>query len=357
MTQALARPILVVGDSMLDRYWEGSVDRLSPEAPVPILRVTSESSRVGGAGNVALNIAALGAPVDLLTLVGADEAGDVLSGLLRRGGVVLHAVGGHRHRTTQKIRCVAKRHQLLRTDFEEPAGDDCCRALRQRFAEVLPTGGIVVLSDYAKGALHDCSELIALARARGCTVLVDPKGVDFRRYRDADLVKPNAAELRAVVGEWRDERDLQRKCTGLRKRLALGALLVTRGEEGLSLFAADGVRHHRAEAREVFDVCGAGDTVIAALARFLAAGCPLDESARWANRAAGVAVSRFGTTAVTLAELGLSELPMAPPAVERATVERVRPRGVRALSRPVPTPARLDELGALAAARRAEVAS
>ncbi|HEY8977661.1 MAG TPA: D-glycero-beta-D-manno-heptose-7-phosphate kinase [Burkholderiaceae bacterium] len=309
MTPPAARPILVVGDSMLDRYWEGRVDRLSPEAPVPILRVTSESSRVGGAGNVALNVAALGAPVTLLTLVGADEAGDVLSGLLRRGGVTLHAVGGHRHRTTQKIRCVAQRHQLLRTDFEDLATDDCCRALLQQFSELLPERAIVVLSDYAKGALRDCPEMIALARSRGCTVLVDPKGSDFRRYRHADLVKPNAAELRAVVGDWRDERELQRKCASLRRRLALGTLMVTRGEEGLSLFGAAGARHHRAEAREVFDVCGAGDTVIAALARFLAAGCPLDDSARWANRAAGVAVSRFGTTAVTLAELGLSSVP------------------------------------------------
>jgi len=327
--KASVRPILVVGDSMLDRYWEGRVDRLSPEAPVPILRVTSESSRVGGAGNVALNIAALGAPVSLLTLVGADEAGDVLSGLLRRGGVTLHAVGGHRHRTTQKIRCVAQRHQLLRTDFEEPASDDCCHALRQVFAEALPSDGIVVLSDYAKGALRDCPDLIALARARGCTVLVDPKGTDFARYRHADLVKPNAAELRAVVGEWRDERELHRKCAALRKRLGLGTLLVTRGEEGLSLFGADGARHHATEAREVFDVCGAGDTVIATLARFLAAGCALDESARWANRAAGVAVSRFGTTAVSLAELGLTEVrPSVAP--DRPHDPRPRRTGARA---------------------------
>jgi D-glycero-beta-D-manno-heptose-7-phosphate kinase len=314
MTAATPRPILVVGDSMLDRYWEGRCERLSPEAPVPVLRVTSESSRVGGAGNVALNIAALGASVSLLTLVGADEAGDVLSGLLRRGGVTLHAVGGHRHRTTQKIRCVAQRHQLLRTDFEDEAADDCCAALGQAFAELLPRDGVVVLSDYAKGALRDCPDLIALARARGCTVLVDPKGTDFDRYRHAHLVKPNAAELQAVVGAWRDDRDLQRKCAVLRRRLALETLLVTRGESGLSLFTAAGVRHHPTEAREVFDVCGAGDTVIATLARFLAAGWSLDDSARWANRAAGVAVSRFGTTAVSLADLGLAEMPMPEPA-------------------------------------------
>jgi rfaE bifunctional protein kinase chain/domain len=324
MTTVATRPILVVGDSMLDRYWEGRCERLSPEAPVPVLRVTSESSRVGGAANVALNVAALGAPVSLLTLVGADEAGDVLSGLLRRGGVTLHGVGGHRHRTTQKIRCVAQRHQLLRTDFEEQATDDCCATLRQTFAEVLPEDGVVLLSDYAKGALRDCPELIALARARGCTVLVDPKGVDFGRYRHAHLVKPNAAELQAVVGPWRDERELQRKCASLRKRLHVETLLVTRGEEGMSLFAADGVRHHRTEAREVFDVCGAGDTVIATLAAFLARGCSLDESARWANRAAGIAVSRFGTTAVSLAELGLSEIPA--PAAGETSARIGRPR-------------------------------
>ena len=299
----ISRPILIVGDAMLDRYWEGQVERISPEAPVPILRVTSEFGRAGGAANVALNVAALGAPVSLLTLLGADEAGDALGGLVRRAGVTLHAVGGHRHRTTQKIRCVAQRHQLLRTDFEEPATEDCCQELGRTFSGVLPAGGIVVLSDYAKGALRHCSLLIAEARKRGCTVLVDPKGGDFWRYRGADLLKPNASEFQAAAGAWTHEREFERKGMQWRRRLGLGALLVTRGESGMALFDADGVHAHTAHQHEVFDVSGAGDTVVAALACFLAAGHALDASVCWANRAASVAVSKFGTATVTIEEL------------------------------------------------------
>jgi len=296
-------PVLVVGDSMLDRYWEGRVDRISPEAPVPVLQVTREFSRAGGAANVALNLAALGADVSLLTLVGDDDAGASLVRLLEQGGVKLHAVGGSRHRTTQKIRCVAQRHQLLRTDFEEQANAECVELLDAAFNDVLPRGGVVVLSDYAKGALRDAGELIAQARSHGCRVLVDPKGTDFERYRGADLVKPNAIELKSAAGPWRDERELQAKCAALRRRLHLGALLVTRGEDGMTLFDAAGARHHAAEVREVFDVSGAGDTVIAALARFMAAGHAMDDAVRWANRAAGLSVSKFGTAVVSLAEL------------------------------------------------------
>ena len=171
-----SRPLLVVGDSMLDRYWEGEVERISPEAPVPVLQVRREFSRAGGAANVALNLAALGAPVSLLTLLGADEAGDALTGILRRAGVTVHAVGGHRHRTTQKIRCVAQRHQLLRTDFEEAASADCVADLCATFADVLPDDGVVVLSDYAKGVLSHCGSLIDQAHQRNCRVLCDPKG-------------------------------------------------------------------------------------------------------------------------------------------------------------------------------------
>jgi rfaE bifunctional protein kinase chain/domain len=298
-----SRPLLVVGDSMLDRYWEGDVVRISPEAPVPVLQVRREFSRAGGAANVALNLAALGAPVTLLTLVGADEAGDALLGILRRAGVTVHAVGGHRHRTTQKIRCVAQRHQLLRTDFEEPASAECVADLCSTFAEVLPDDGVVVLSDYAKGALRHCDTLIDQAHARRCQVLCDPKGTEFGRYRGADVLKPNAAELRAVVGEWSDEAELQKKCRSLRRRLGLGALLVTRGDAGMTLFDAARMRHHAADVRDVFDVSGAGDTVLATLAAFLAAGHALDNCVRWANRAAGLAVAKFGTATVTLAEL------------------------------------------------------
>jgi rfaE bifunctional protein kinase chain/domain len=323
--------VLVVGDSMLDRYWEGRVDRISPEAPVPVLQVTREFSRAGGAANVALNLAALGADVSLLTLVGDDDAGASLVRLLEQGGVKLHAVGGSCHRTTQKIRCVAQRHQLLRTDFEEQANAECVELLDAAFGEVLPAHGVVVLSDYAKGALRDAGELIAQARSRGLRVLVDPKGTDFERYRGADLVKPNASELKLAAGPWRDERELQAKCASLRRRLRIGALLVTRGEEGMTLFDAAGARHHAAEVREVFDVSGAGDTVIAALARFIAAGHALDDAVRWANRAAGLSVSKFGTAVVTLAELEAQHGAVRPAAATPAAMETAtRPRARRA---------------------------
>jgi rfaE bifunctional protein kinase chain/domain len=299
---------------MLDRYWEGLVERISPEAPVPVLQVTREFARAGGAANVALNLAALGASVSLLTLVGDDDAGASLVRLLGQAGVTVHAVGGSRHRTTQKIRCVAQRHQLLRTDFEDRADDECVELLGAAFGRVVPRRGVVVLSDYAKGALRDAPELIALARSRQCRVLVDPKGSDFTRYRNADLVKPNANELKLAAGPWRDEAELHAKCVALRRRLRLGALLVTRGEEGMTLFDANGPRHHAAEVREVFDVSGAGDTVIAALARFLAAGHALDEAVCWSNRAAGLSVAKFGTAVVSLSELEAAHGPIPTPA-------------------------------------------
>jgi len=316
-------PLLVVGDSMLDRYWEGEVERISPEAPVPVLQVRREFSRAGGAANVALNLAAMGAPVSLLTLVGADDAGDALIGILRRAGVTVHAVGGHRHRTTQKIRCVAQRHQLLRTDFEEAASADCVADLCATFADVLPDESVVVLSDYAKGALRHCASLIDQAHQRHCRVLCDPKGTEFARYRGADVLKPNAGELRAVVGAWSDETELQIKCRLLRRRLGLGALLVTRGDAGMTLFDAARTRHHAADVRDVFDVSGAGDTVLATLAAFLAAGHALDECVRWANRAAGLAVAKFGTATVTLDELAAAHGAL--PAAPRAPADRRTP--------------------------------
>src|SRR5688572_3130879 len=250
--------ILIIGDAMLDRYWEGKVDRVSPEAPVPVLQVTREFCRAGGAANVALNLISLGSEVALLTLLGDDDAGRQLARILRDQAIELHAIGGSRHHTTQKIRCVALRHQLLRTDFEEPACDECVMSLMAACPEVLPHGGVVVLSDYAKGCLRQSAELIEMARDRGCTVLVDPKGRDFTRYRGAWLLKPNAAEIAAVVGEWASEEDFRAKCAALREELALDHMLVTRGDQGMTLFSADGVEHRPAEVREVYDVSGAG---------------------------------------------------------------------------------------------------
>lgn len=311
------RPILVVGDAMLDRYWEGKVERISPEAPVPVLQVTRDFARAGGAANVALNLRALGSEVALLTLLGDDEAGRELARLMHEQQVVLHAVGGSRHKTTQKIRCVALRHQLLRTDFEEPACDECVMSLMAACTELLPAPGVVVLSDYAKGALRQSAELVDMALRRGCTVLVDPKGRDFTRYRGAWLLKPNEAETRVVVGEWADEADFRARCERLRAELRLDHLLVTRGERGMTLFCEAGVSHLPAEVREVYDVSGAGDTVLAVLAHFVARGASAEEAVRWANKAAGVVVGKFGTASVTLAELGLARSAAPAPAEPR----------------------------------------
>lgn len=303
----MTRPIFIVGDSMLDRYWEGKVDRISPEAPVPVLQVTRDFSRAGGAANVALNLVELGSPASLLTLIGEDDTGRQLGGLLAGRRIALHAVGGARHKTTQKIRCVALRHQLLRTDFEEQACDEAVASLMAAYRELLPEQAIVLLSDYAKGALRQAADLIAHAAASRCTVLVDPKGRDFTRYRGADLLKPNAAEVQVVVGEWSGEDDFRARCTALRRELRVKHLLVTRGESGMTLFGPDGVHHQPAAVREVYDVSGAGDTVLATLAHCLARGATVVQAVHWANKAAGAVVGKFGTASVTPQEIGLPE--------------------------------------------------
>jgi D-glycero-beta-D-manno-heptose-7-phosphate kinase len=277
--------ILVVGDSMLDRYWEGTVERISPEAPVPILKVTREFCRPGGAANVAANIKALGEEVSLLTLIGADEPGDTLRGLLQ--GVDIRAVYGTP--TAQKIRSVAKRQQMLRTDFEAVPDMGCVDVLGSLFMP--KSRGVVVFSDYAKGALRDVSRLIE--KARGCKTLVDPKG-DLSKYRGAFLLKPNEAEIGGY-----DER----KCHDLRRSLDVQNLLVTLGERGMVLFDENGAHHIPSEAREVYDVSGAGDTVIATLAVCLERGQSVMEAVRQANKAAGIVVGKFGTATVTDHEL------------------------------------------------------
>jgi rfaE bifunctional protein kinase chain/domain len=306
--------ILIVGDSMLDRYWEGKVERISPEAPVPVLQVTRDFSRAGGAANVALNLVALGSDAALLTLIGDDEAGRQLMHLMDEAGIELHAVGGSRHKTTQKIRCVALRHQLLRTDFEEPACDECVLSLMAASDAAMPWNGLVLLSDYAKGALRDSPGLIERAHDRGCRVIVDPKGRDFSRYRGAWLLKPNAAEIAACAGEWSSDAELVDKCERLRRDLDIEHLLVTRGEHGMTLVSRGGTHHLRTEVREVYDVSGAGDIVLATLAHCLSRGDTLLDAMQWANRAAGIVVGKFGTASVTAAELGLDE---ALPALDR----------------------------------------
>jgi len=298
------QPILIVGDSMLDRYWEGSVERISPEAPVPVLRLASQWDRPGGAANVAVNVAGLQGQPTLVTLLGDDEAGDRLAQLLQRAGVQLDAVRSTERVTTQKIRAVCRRQQLLRVDVERDSPAQDPTTLHERVATRLPAHRWVLLSDYGKGALRDCGGLLARIAALGAHAIVDPKGSDFERYRGAWLLKPNEAEARAVAGAWADEADFARRMQALREQLALEHLLVTRGEQGMTHFCATRApRTLRATAREVYDLSGAGDTVAAALAVALAEGQTLDDAMAFANAAAGVVVGKFGTATASRKEI------------------------------------------------------
>lgn len=295
--------LLVVGDVMLDRYWFGEVNRVSPEAPVPIVKIDSTDDRPGGAANVARNAAALGAKVTLLSVVGADQAGQRLAQLLKEDGVRANL---HRDRsidTTVKLRVMGRRQQLLRIDFETAPSHEVLLDKLADYKSLLANTDIVVLSDYGKGGLTHISRMIAMASAAGKRVLVDPKGDDYLRYRGATIVTPNRSELREVVGAWRDERELTRKAQALRQKLGIEALLLTRSEEGMTLFQKGAVSHQPARAREVFDVSGAGDTVIAVLAVMLGAGASLLEATRIANHAAGVVVGKLGTAVVQTPEL------------------------------------------------------
>lgn len=293
--------VLVVGDVMLDRYWHGDVSRLSPEAPVPVVKVERSEERPGGAANVARNIAALGARATLLSVVGRDEAGDTLAALLKDAGVTVRLHRDPSIDTTIKLRVIGRAQQLLRVDFETRPAREILRSKLADYAALLPRCDAVVLSDYGKGGLAHIARMIAMARRRGKPVLVDPKGDDFSRYRGATLITPNRAEFRAVAGAWRDERDLTARAQRLRRRLQAQALLVTRSEEGMTLYNRAGRCHAPAQAREVYDVSGAGDTVIATLAAAMAAGAGLPQAVDLANRAAGIVVAKFGT-AVALPE-------------------------------------------------------
>ncbi len=298
-----ASRVLVVGDVMLDRYWFGAVERISPEAPVPVVRVAREEERLGGAANVALNAKTLGAQVTLLTVVGADAAAARLRHLLEQQGVRTLLGEDAALQTIVKLRIIGRSQQLLRADFESEPANEVLAQMSGEFERALSGHDLVLFSDYGKGGLAHISRMIELARAAGKPVLVDPKGSDYRRYAGADLITPNRAEMSQVVGAWAGEADLRKRAEALRAELALGGVLVTRSEQGMSLF--DGVEplHVPAQAREVFDVTGAGDTVIATLAVLMAAGLTPREAVPLANKAGGIVVGRFGTASVTLAEL------------------------------------------------------
>jgi rfaE bifunctional protein kinase chain/domain len=295
--------VLVVGDVMLDRYWFGDVSRISPEAPVPVVRIERTEERPGGAANVARNCAALGAQVGLLSVVGADEAGGVLERL-----VATERIRASLHRdatldTTVKLRVIGRQQQLLRIDFETSPSHEVLADKLAEFEASLAGYGVVLLSDYGKGGLAHIERMIGAARAAGKPVLVDPKGDDYARYRGASVLTPNLNELREVVGRWKDEADLAARAERLRSQLALDALLLTRGGDGMTLYRADGAETVPARKRAVADVTGAGDTVIATLAVMLAAGAPLLEAVRVANHAGGIVVGKLGTDIVRPDEL------------------------------------------------------
>ena len=301
--QFAACRVLVVGDVMLDRYWFGEVERISPEAPVPVVLVRDSEERLGGAANVARNVAALGVQTSLLSVVGDDEAGHRVGALLDESSIETHLHTDASLATTVKLRVLGRQQQLVRVDFERQPEAEVLAAKLGEYESLLPRHDLVILSDYGKGGLTHITRMIALARAAGRRVLVDPKGDDYTRYAGASMITPNRAELREVVGRWKSEADLEARAEKLRRDLGIDAVLLTRSEEGMTLFAQGSTWSIPAVAREVFDVSGAGDTVIAVLGAALGAGAELREAVTLANRAGSIVVGKLGTATVSYAEL------------------------------------------------------
>ncbi len=295
--------VLVVGDAMLDRYWFGSVDRISPEAPVPVVRISREEERLGGAANVALNIKSLGAQVSLMTVVGADEPAGKLRKLLAEHGVQSLLGSDAQLKTIVKLRIIGRAQQLIRLDFENQPDHEVLLSMLNDYQRVLPEHDAVLFSDYGKGGLTHIPRMIAMARQAGKPVLVDPKGNDYGRYAGATVITPNREELAQVIGPWSSEAQLHERAQQLREAQKFGALLLTRSGEGISLFDERGHLQVPALAREVFDVTGAGDTVIAVLAVLMACGLSLRDALPVVNRAGGIVVGKFGA-----ANLGYEEL-------------------------------------------------
>ena len=304
LKKALDARVLVVGDAMLDRYWLGDVNRISPEAPVPVLAISDSEERAGGAANVACNISALGAQCDLITVVGNDDAAHSLERLLEENGVTTGFIRDASHVTTVKLRLLSRNQQLLRADFEQQPGDVFIVEALERFKQHLQNADIVLLSDYGKGVLRDVDQMIAIAKANGLKVLVDPKGRDFSRYRGATMITPNKHEFEDVVGPCASLDDMAIKAAELLKIIEVEFLLITLSEKGMALFNNEGlVFHQKARAREVFDVSGAGDTVIGAMAAMLAAGAGYQDAVHIANAAAAIVVGKLGVATASADEI------------------------------------------------------
>jgi len=301
--QLAAARVLVVGDAMLDRYWFGAVERISPEAPVPVVRVNREEERLGGAANVALNVQRLGGQATLLTVVGDDEPARTLQRLLEKEGVATVLGRDPQLYTIVKLRVIGRSQQLIRVDFENQPDHEVLAGMLADYEAALAKHDAVLFSDYGKGGLEHIPRMIELARARGLPVLIDPKGSSWQRYAGASVITPNRAELAQVAGGWQGEADLRAKAQALREQLGLAALLVTRSEEGMTVFDAAGDASVPAQAREVFDVTGAGDTVIATLATLMACGLAARDAMPWANKAGSVVVGKFGTASASYGEV------------------------------------------------------
>jgi D-beta-D-heptose 7-phosphate kinase/D-beta-D-heptose 1-phosphate adenosyltransferase len=301
--------LVIVGDVMLDRYWHGSTNRISPEAPVPVVKVEGDEYRAGGAGNVALNAAVLGTRTELVALVGRDEAAQRLREKLEAGQVACRLLEAPQHPTITKLRIISRHQQLIRLDFEDSFAVLESAGMEQAFASTLPGAAAVVLSDYGKGTLAQIGSMIDAARERAVPVVVDPKGTDFGRYRGASVITPNMSEFEAVVGHCADEAALRARGEALRETLDLGAVLITRSERGMTLLqAGQAPLDLPTRARDVFDVTGAGDTVVAVLGAGLACGLALAEATAVANVAAGIVVGKLGTATVSPEELAAALL-------------------------------------------------
>jgi D-beta-D-heptose 7-phosphate kinase/D-beta-D-heptose 1-phosphate adenosyltransferase len=299
--------VLVAGDVMLDKYWFGPTERISPEAPVPVVHVQASEERAGGGANVAVNLASLGVATRLVAVTGNDEAGDRLVELLDPLGVECRLTRLDGLATVTKLRVLSRNQQLIRLDFETDATRIPAAVLQPSFDAALDGAGAVVISDYGKGSLTPIEPLIRSCRGAGVPVLVDPKGRDFDRYRGATVITPNMAEFEAVVGRCADDSELAEKGHALRRRLNVAWLLVTRSSRGMTLLGpGEGVHHLVAEVREVFDVTGAGDTVIAVAAAGLAAGLSMESAAALSNLAAGLVVRKLGVASVSPSELRLA---------------------------------------------------
>lgn len=298
-----SKRVLVVGDSMLDKYWFGDANRISPEAPVPVVRVVKDEMRLGGAANVAHNISSIGLQCSLMSIIGEDYNGKLFQKLLDEAGIHSFVCEDPDLKTTVKLRIIARQQQLVRLDFEERPGDAILQCLLDKYQQQIANCDSLVLSDYGKGCLDNIEKLIASAKEQGKFVLIDPKGDNYDRYSGATLITPNRAEFALVAGSWTSEAELECKAQELRNHLKLDAILLTRSEEGMTLFTAQGATTIPAQAREVFDVSGAGDTVIAITASMLAAGVPLLEAVKIANRAGGIVVGKLGTASVSFEEL------------------------------------------------------